>query len=35
MTDNQVEVGIPIADLFAAGNLNQGSIYGLEFTYEM
>jgi iron complex outermembrane receptor protein len=35
MTDNQVEVGIPIADLFAPGNLNQGSIYGLEFTYEM
>jgi len=35
LTDDQVEVGIPIADLFAAGIINQGRSYGLEFTYEM
>ncbi|MFT5099506.1 MAG: iron complex outermembrane receptor protein, partial [Planctomycetaceae bacterium] len=35
LTDDQVEVGIPIADLFAAGIINQGRTYGLEFTYEM
>ncbi|MFT4796858.1 MAG: iron complex outermembrane receptor protein [Candidatus Azotimanducaceae bacterium] len=35
LTDDQVETGIPIADLFAAGSVNQGRIFGLEFTYEM
>lgn len=35
LTDNQVEVGIPIADLFAAGIVNQGRNVGIEFTYEM
>ena len=34
-TDYQVEVGIPIGDLFAAGIINQGRTFGLEFTYEM
>jgi iron complex outermembrane receptor protein len=35
LTDDQVETAIPIADLFAPGNVNQGRTYGLEFTYEM
>jgi iron complex outermembrane receptor protein len=35
LTDDQVEVGIPIGDLFAAGIINQGRTFGLEFTYEM
>ena len=35
LTDDQVEVGIPIGDLFAAGIVNQGRTFGVEFTYEM
>ncbi len=35
LTDEQIEVFIPIEPLFAVGNLNQGRRYGIEFTYEM
>jgi len=35
LTGNRVEVGIPIADLFAAGIVNRGRAVGSEVTYEM
>ena len=34
MTDDRFEVFVPIATLFAAGNVNRPETYGLEFTYQ-
>ena len=35
LTDERFEVFVPIATLFAAGNVNRPRTYGLELTYEM
>ena len=34
LTDEQVEVFIPIEPLFAVGSVNQGRRYGVEFAYD-
>lgn len=34
LTDERIEVFIPIEPLFAVGNLNQGRRYGVEFSYD-
>ena len=35
LTDEEIEVFIPIEPLFAVGNVNQGRRYGIEFMYEL